>query len=223
MKLSRTDLMHLNDDELAAQIAIATDVDERRRLQLLLTRRQQMASPDTAELRQLESAQRIARWQALTLRQKLSACFAFMLLVLPLLLFRQYVHQQDSFLPSLWWMSSFIGAGIGLVIFARWRLVQLFGFGLLLSVTAGLPRWLGQQLHPYVAGTVTMKLFASSVAEQPLAPRCNGYIEFDAPHHLVGWSCNIAPTTLKRWQTGQYYQLGVQHSWFGISFKRPDE
>lgn len=209
------ELSNLDDQELQARIATSTDAGERQLLQQVLAKRALLATPPPKSAKDQAFEVALNHFKNLTLRQKFTLLLSSLLMILPFILLRYYVHQHDSYLPSMAWFAvySLFCVVAVFTVQAKWGMV--IWLTLLFGNSAGLPRWTGQQLHEFIATPATMQVEVSAVNESPLAPRCRGYLEFDKPNHLAGWFCQR--TDLKSWQKGETKTLAVQQSWFGIS------
>ncbi len=159
------------------------------------------------------------QFRQLPLKVQLGSIIGFVLLVGPFLLIRSYIHEHDSFAPSLLWQSLFITGSVLLISLCRHNLGQLAGWWLLFSVSAGVPRYVGEYLHAFAATHSVVTLPISRVAERPLAPRCRNYVEIDLPHHLVGWLCGR--NDLAFWPENKTIALPVTKSWFGTKVVQP--
>ncbi len=159
------------------------------------------------------------QFRQLPLKVQLGSIIGFVLLVGPFLLIRSYIHEHDSFAPSLLWQSLFIAGSVWIVWLCRRNFGQYVGLWLLASVSAGVPRYVGEYLHAFAATHSVVTLPISRVAERPLAPRCRNYVEIDLPHHLVGWLCGRNDLAL--WPENKTIALPVTKSWFGIKVVQP--
>jgi hypothetical protein len=181
----------------------------------VLAKRALLATPPPKSAKDQAFEVALNHFKNLTLRQKFTLILGSLLMFLPFILLRYYVHQHDSYLPSMAWFAVYNLFCVVAVftVQAKWGMV--IWLSLLFGNSAGLPRWTGQQLHEFIATPATMQVEVSAVNESPLAPRCRGYLEFDKPHHLAGWFC--LRTDLKSWQKRETKTMAVRQSWFGIS------
>ena len=179
----------------------------------------QMHNNDTTTQQHQSLSSSWRQFRQLPLKVQLGSIIGFCMLVGPLLLIRSYIHEHDSFAPSLLWQSLFITASMLLAWLCRSNFGQCVGWWLLFSVSAGVPRYVGEHLHAFTAIQTVIVLPISRVAESPLAPRCRNYVEIDLPNHLVGWLCGRKDLPL--WPEGKTIALPVTKSWFGSKVVQP--
>ncbi len=178
-----------------------------------------MHNHDTTTKQHQSLSSALRQFRQLPLKVQLGSIIGFVLLMGPLLLIRSYIHEHDSFAPSLLWQSLFIASSVLLIWVCRRNFGEYVGLWLLLSVSAGVPRYVGEYLHSFAATHSVMALPISLVAERPLAPRCNNYVEIDLPHHLAGWLCGR--NDLAQWPKHKTISLPVTVSWIGIKIVQP--
>lgn len=161
----------------------------------------------------------LQRFRQLPRKEQLGSIIGCLLLIGPLAWLRHYIHQHDSYAPSMWWQGIFIVLAFAMMVWLQRFYLPLLGGVLLLSVSAGSPRYIGEFLHDKVASPTVMDVPISRVAAKPLAPRCDDYVELNLPHHFVGWLC--ARQDLKQWPEHQTINLPVTVSWFGVKVQQP--